>query len=222
MSKLTFYTDGSQVKVNNKTRQGWGVVARHIAGNTIEINGFVEHQNSQEQKNGFFELLAFYHAVLHAEENGITPEETSFYTDCSWVAYAGYHLVRENRSGQRFNIFYRLKRFQRLFCPNDKHAVIKLIRWLGLSQVHWVKGHKRIIDNCRADYLARQAVNKKEAQPFSKWIMHGFSVWDNTIQGMTHWFPAFSKTEEVKHPEPYTTKNVTFKWDTVSKKWQLI
>ena len=193
MSKLTFYTDGSQVKVNDKTRQGWGIVARHIAGTTVEISGFVDHQGQRtSEKNGFFELLAFYHAVLHAEENGITPEETSFYTDCSWVAYAGYHLVKGNKSVHRYAIFSRLKKFQKLFYPNDRHAVMKLIRWLGLSQMHWVKAHKQIIDNCRADYLARQAVKEKGTITFDDWLSHGFAVY-----GSEHWFPAFVKTENV-------------------------
>lgn len=83
MSKLTCYIDGSQINVeNNKTRQGWGIVARYHAGNTVELNGFIDHNNRSSKAQGFFEVIAFYQAVLHAEENGILPEEVSFYTDC--------------------------------------------------------------------------------------------------------------------------------------------
>ena len=197
MSKLACYIDGSQVETENRTfRQGWGVVARHILGNSIEINGFVEHHINERHLVGFYEVMAFYHAVLHAEQHGILPEETSFYTDCSWVAYSGFHLIRSNRSGMRYKIYARLKKFQKRFCPEDKHAILKIMRWLAFAQIHWVKGHSRLIDNCRADYLARQAVKEKKVLPFNKWINHGFAMYDRTLEQDVHWFPAFVKTEE--------------------------
>jgi ribonuclease HI len=199
MSKLSCYTDGSQIFTEHGTvRQGWGIVARHISGQTVEINGFVDHDHRHKNNKGYFELLAFYHAVLHAEKNGLLTEDVSFYTDCSWVAYAGYHLVKENKSPHRSAIFKRLKKFQKLFCAEDKHAVMKLIRWLALAQVNWVKAHSNIIDNCRADYLARTAVRGKKTESFTKWILHGFSQRDSKNQQMCHWFPAFSRMLEIE------------------------
>jgi ribonuclease HI len=198
MTTLTCYIDGSEIFLpkKNAVRQGWGIVARHLEGHTEEINGFIEHNKKQSHLVGFFELMAFYYAVNHADEKGIFPEDVSFFTDCSWVAYAGFHLVKENKSKNRRDVIQRLKQFQKMFCPNDKHAVMKLIRWLGLAQMHWVKGHKKIIDNRRADYLARMAVYEKNAQEFDKWILNGVEEWDTTTESKKLWYPAFAKTIE--------------------------
>jgi len=217
MSKLTFYIDGSETRIEKKVRQGWGVVARHFSGNSIEINGFVEHDLSDRQRGGYYELLAFYHAVLHAEKNNVDPEQTSFYTDCSWVAYSGFHLERANKSNHRSKIYKRLKTFQKLFYPKDKHAVIKLMRWLALSQMHWVKGHKQIIDNCRADYLARAAVREKKVMKFHVWIANGFGIWDNINNCETTWYPPFSADKKKKVVED----KVSFKWCKTANSWEM-
>lgn len=196
MSKLTCFIDGSESITKKTIRQGWGIVARHTIGQTVEINGFIDYPGKNKNVAGFFELLAFYHAVNHAEENNIYPEDVSFYTDCAFVGYAGFNLVRQNRSKQKKSVITRLIKFQKLFCANDKHAVMKLVRWLAYAQIHWVKGHSRIIDNCRADYLARIAVHKKEAMPFSEWILNGFTVFDYETKNVIQWHPPFSKTIE--------------------------
>jgi len=222
MSKLTFYIDGSESKIGNTIRQGWGVVARHLTGKSVEINGFVDYSMEKRQAGGFYELLAFYHAVLHAEKHNADPEQTSFYTDCSWVAYSGFHLERANKSNHRANIYKRLTLFQKFFCPNDKHAVIKLMRWLALSQMHWIKGHKQIIDNCRADYLARAAVKEKKIMKFHLWINNGFGTWDSVNNCEAQWFPPFVKSiTDKKKSELEKEKTVSFKWCKTSNAWEM-
>lgn len=193
MSKLSCYIDGSQVKESNTIRQGWGILAFHAHGETVEMNGVVEHA-STAQKAGWYETLAFYNAVKYAMSHGYSPADVSFYTDCSWVAYSGFHLVPENYSGRRLAVTERLQMFKKFFYPQDETLVETMSHWLVNSQMHWLKGHKLDVNNNRVDYLARSAVYCKQASEcmeFTEWLSNGLSVWDHELKQSAQYLPPF-------------------------------
>jgi ribonuclease HI len=209
MSKLICYIDGSEIPASkNKIRQGWGIVAHHHAGGTVEISGVVEHSANDKSIRGYYEILAFYNAICYAEGQGLIPPEVSFYTDYDWLAEAGFHFVKNNYSGKKLSIFLRLSKIQTEFYKKDKHVIARMIRWLTGSQMHWVKGHSGIISNHRADHLAHAAVTKQKVIPLAKWINDGFGRWNKERNTSEQYFLPFTKpaTNPAATPDIKETK----------------
>jgi ribonuclease HI len=194
MSKLTCYIDGSEVETGENTiRQGWGILALHTVGQTNEIRGCIEHGLKEAKMRGFFELLAFYNTICYAEKLGLVPEEVSIYSDCDFITDSGFHLFKQNYSGQKIAIFKRLQLFQKMFYPTHKHVAMRMIRWLVGTQMHWTKAHNYDVNNCRVDYLARSAAKNKKAISFSTWLKFGFHKFDREKNAVTHFQMPFVK-----------------------------
>jgi len=200
MSKLTLYIDGSEIRVGDQWKQGWGILALHHAGDTVELNGSLQVKRNG-RNGGWHEVLAFYHAVNYAEAQGYAPGECSFYSDCDWVAYGGFHLVPENYSNKRLDVAERLQLFKEVFYPGDETLVERMCKWLVNAQMHWLKGHKVDVSNNRVDYLARSAIYNKathECMDFQSWLENGFSVWDNEIKANKIHMMPFVKADYVQ------------------------
>lgn len=174
MSKIVMFIDGGEreYRKNNKLQcvyGGYGIVAHHN-GDTEELFGGYEVKPNDR---GFHELYAFKKAVDYAESFGYLPEEVAFYTDCRGNADAGFHLFPGNRSKTRTNVIKRLREFQKIHFPDEKGLALRLARWFINARIHWVKGHKMTVDNCRADVLARagsrMVKEKKQRETINDW-----------------------------------------------------
>ncbi|HET8688382.1 MAG TPA: RNase H family protein [Methanosarcina sp.] len=197
MSKLTCYIDGSQIKEKGEIRQGWAFLAFHTHGETVEMNGSYHGPAADKMRSNWYEILAFYNAVKYAISHGYKPEEVSFYTDCDWVAYGGFHLVPENYSGRRDGVMERIKLLKALFYKHDETLVETMAEWLVKARHHWVKGHRIDVNNNRVDYLARSAIYSKpvaDVMEFNEWLRNGFTQWDHNLQQNTQYIPPFTES----------------------------
>lgn len=191
MTKLTMYIDGSEFVHESGLRSAWGVLALHSDLTSVELRG--RRQSLPKHHRGFYEILALYKAIQHAESCNLQPHEVSFYTDCDWCAYGGFHLHPGNYSATKEKVLARIKEFRAMYYPGNSHVIPTLVKWLVHARFHWVKGHAQHVGNCRADHLARVACLDEEYQDYDEWILEGFEKWDPVANQMTRVKPAFTE-----------------------------
>lgn len=206
MIKMTVYCDGGErqkIKGNKTTTyQGWGFVAHHN-NDTDEVFDGIKLTDPSNQR-GYHEMHAFNAAVRYAESYGYVPGEVSFYTDDIWARDAGFHLHPGNYSKSRSKFIKRLMTYKKLFHPNDKFLVIRMVRWLLGAHICWVKGHDATVYNLRADQLATAGINKAKSNAitypifFSHWLEKGFKEFDHS-----------TATEVIKH-FPFCHQGMSF------------
>jgi ribonuclease HI len=191
MSNLVMYIDGSEFFTKHtklkKTLLGWGVVALHPVHGRQEFAGSFEVEHGQ---TGYHEMTALHRAIEYAEMHGFKPSEVTIFTDCQWVANSGFNVTPENFSKLRGDTIDRIKRFKKFFFNEDDYLVEKMIYWLMNMSLHKVKGHSFIIDNMRADYLARSGSNKKVLD-YSDWLKSGFEYWNSQLNVSCKYFIPF-------------------------------
>lgn len=191
MTKLTMYIDGSELVHSSGLRVAWGVVALHANHTTVEIRG--RRTSLSKSHRGFYEILALYKAIQHAESESLLPHEVSFYTDCDWCAYSGFHLHPGNYSATKDKVVERIKAFRTMYYPGNSHVIPALMKWLVHARFHWVRGHAQHVGNCRADHLARVACLDEEYKDYDDWILEGFEKWDPVANHMARVKPAFAE-----------------------------
>lgn len=200
MSKMMLYVDGSTIMeatppTGRVYHMGWGLVAQY-ADQHHEVQGCT---TVNKNLDGFHELAAFTEGVLFAHARGIAPQDLAVYTDDQAVGYANFTLHPENyRGGHAQGLRERVSQLcQTLYSSATESLVLE---YLQHARIQWVKGHRFLVYQCRADYLARHAARgaKSTAQPgrlgplgFEDWLSQGFQYYTSGSEEPSTWYPPF-------------------------------
>ena len=143
MNKVKIYTDGACS--GNPGPGGWG--AQLIYNNTVkEISGFEGNTT-----NNRMELIA----VISSLEYVSSEDDIEIYTDSVYVMEGITKWIKNWKKNKWLTSAKKQVKNEDLWKKLDSLCASKKISWT------WVKGHSGNKGNERADYLAREAINKK-------------------------------------------------------------
>ena len=143
MNKVIIYTDGACS--GNPGPGGWG--AQLIYNNTVkEISGFEGNTT-----NNRMELIA----VISSLEYVSSEDDIEIYTDSVYVMEGITKWIKNWKKNKWLTSAKKQVKNEDLWKKLDSLCASKKISWT------WVKGHSGNKGNERADYLAREAINKK-------------------------------------------------------------
>lgn len=143
MNKVIIYTDGACS--GNPGPGGWG--AQLIYNNTVkEISGFEANTT-----NNRMELIA----VISSLEYVSSEDDIEIYTDSVYVMEGITKWIKNWKKNKWLTSAKKQVKNEDLWKKLDTLCTSKKISWT------WVKGHSGNKGNERADYLAREAINKK-------------------------------------------------------------
>ena len=141
--KYKIYTDGACS--GNPGPGGWG--AQLIYNNTVkEISGFEGNTT-----NNRMELIA----VISSLEYVSSEDDIEIYTDSVYVMEGITKWIKNWKKNKWLTSAKKQVKNEDLWKKLDSLCASKKISWT------WVKGHSGNKGNERADYLAREAINKK-------------------------------------------------------------
>lgn len=195
MASMLLHIDGSSVKSRAGQRRfvlGWGLVA-HFAGTQAEAQGAVEVSQSF---CGYHEMLAFVEGVLFAHARGYAPQDVAIYTDDEGIGYANWALHPGNYQGARADALgERLRRLTTALYSEATHALV--LAYLREARIHKLRGHKFLIDQERADYLARQCAwrtldgTAQSPLTFEQWLAAGLEYYERGADTPKTWYAPF-------------------------------
>ncbi len=183
MAKLVMYIDGSAVQqpvslTHNTLHVGWGAVAQYDNRNHEMQGAFV----ADKALDGYHELVALVEAARFAAKQGVAMSDLSIYTDDQSVGYANTTLHPDNRLHAAAD---RLRLRLNFVCEAMYNPTIEALALDALSnaRITWVKGHRFLVYQSRADYLARNAARSSSRGrvgprlSFERWLAKGFSYY---------------------------------------------
>lgn len=177
---MIIYCDGACSRKDDAILIGYGVIV-HANDETHELCG--KYQLSRKF-SGMHEVIAFTEAMLFVESHQVDISTVSVYTDDEFISYAHHMLCKANYCARHQNMLQKISCLDEIYGHSIHQRVIN---WLNVVRVNWVKGHRQCIDNMRADYLARNQVNQRSDMCFANWIKNGFSSYP--VDDV--WFPPF-------------------------------
>lgn len=184
---MRIFIDGSSSRAKRGPNFiGWGVVAINVE-NHIELSGGLQGPT------GLHEWVAAVHGIQLAMKHGVSPENLTLYSDSDWIGYANYHLHPQNYSPYSWVV--RRDVIEVLELMGYPELEQDMLEYLQYSDTKWIKGHNFSIYQCRADYLAREAMRNqrdtKEAVllPYDHWLSGGLTTYGKS--GTTIWKAPF-------------------------------
>ena len=143
MNKVKIYTDGACS--GNPGPGGWGAQL-NFNNNVKEISGYEANTT-----NNRMELIA----VISSLEYVRPDDDIEIYTDSVYVMEGITKWIKNWKKNNWLTASKKQVKNEDLWKKLDSLSASKKISWT------WVKGHSGNKGNERADYLAREAINKK-------------------------------------------------------------
>lgn len=196
MASMLLHVDGSSVRSRAGVRRnvlGWGLVA-HFGGHQVEVQGAVE---VGQGFGGFHEMVAMVEGVLFAHARGYQPEDVAIYTDDDVLGYANWSLHPDNYQGGRaLALEERLRRLTTALYSEATHQLV--MTYLREARIHKLRGHSFLVDQERADYLARQCAwrtldgTQESPMSFAQWLACGLEYYARGADTPSTWYAPFA------------------------------
>jgi hypothetical protein len=138
--------------------------------------------------------------VLLAHARGYLPEDVVINTDCDVLGNANLWLHPGNYMGLRAEqVRGRLRTVTNALYSEATYQLA--LYFLQHARINKLKGHSFLVDQERADYLARQRAwqaldgSSEPALPYSEWLTRGFEYYTRDSETPLLRYAAFSATE---------------------------